>query len=234
MRLPTSRHPRVNTGVAMSLLSASFVVAAVNSDGFHATSVQLHDASVWTYQSDDQYVAKINTQTVEAEIGIAAEGTQGILQDGAVAYAVADGHLYLYDPVEGISQASEPLPPQLSVAVGGGVGVLLDQASGNVWVAPARSLAGWKADLPVATKVGQNSVATVTDSGRVLVVDPSTDEYVSITLDEQGQLSVGEAVRFAADIPDDPTSVLTSVGDRPALLTVDPFPLFDLRLATQP
>ena len=127
MRLPTSRHPRVNTGVAMSLLSASFVVAAVNSDGFHATSVQLHDASVWTYQSDDQYVAKINTQTVEAEIGIAAEGTQGILQDGAVAYAVADGHLYLYDPVEGISQASEPLPPQLSVAVGGGVGVLLDQ-----------------------------------------------------------------------------------------------------------
>ena len=212
--------PRVGTGVAMSVMSASLLFAAIRTDGYHATNVDLNDGAVWVYNGTRQWVSRVNTQTAEVESMYQAVGTLDLQQDGTTVYARTSGSLVRFIPSTGEGVASENWPEQGVVGLGGGVGALLDRGSGNAWVTQGLAIGNWKPSLEPTLKVSQGSLLVVSPAGVAIVVDPTTDDYTVVTLDDQGAAVVGEPVAFGADVPTDlPIASLTAVGNQPVVLT---------------
>jgi len=227
--------PRVGTAVALSVLSASVIVAAVRSDGYHATNVDLNDGVVWVYNETRGWVSRVNTQTAEAESGFSVDGLLDLEQDDSTIYALTSAGLARFDPATGTGFFNEKWPTNSVVGTGGGVGAMLDRGSGSVWVSQGISVGNWKESLEPTVKVSPSAQLVVSPSGSAVVVDPTTDEYTVVTLDETGSPVFGNPISFGADIPADlAADDLTVVGDRPVVLVDDGVLLPGGRLVASP
>ena len=216
----THLRPRVGTTVAMSVMSASLFVAAVRSDGYHATNVDLNDGVVWVHNQDRGGVTRVNTQTAEAESGFAVDALADLQQDDTTVYALTAGGLARFDPATGTGVFNKQWPVNGEVRVGGGLGALLDSDSGNVWVMKGLAIGGWKPSLEPTFTASAGARMVVSPSGSAVIVDPTTDEYTVITLAEDGSALVGDTTAFGADVPSDlADGQVTVVGDRPVVLT---------------
>ncbi|MGB8862360.1 MAG: hypothetical protein WCC60_24105, partial [Ilumatobacteraceae bacterium] len=211
--------PRVGTTVAMSVMSASLFVAAVRSDGYHATNVDLNDGVVWVHNETRGWVTRVNTQTAEAESGFAVDALVSLQQDDSTVYALTAGGLARFDPATGTGFFNEKWPANGVVGVGGGTGALLDRDSGKVWVTQGLAIGGWKASSEPTFTASVGSLLVVTPSGAAVVVDPTEDSFTAITLSDEGLPVVGSTKEFGADIPDDlAADQVTAIGDRPVLV----------------
>jgi hypothetical protein len=214
----SGRNPRTRaTNTVFALTSVSLLVAAVLSDGFRATNVDLDDGAVWIVNDEAGWVTKANTQTAETELAIALPGAD-VMQDGDLAYALTGQSLRRLDGVSGTSSEATELAPEMSAGLGGGTGFLLAPDSGDLWIAPASSLLTWAPDTEPFASVGTGSVAVASSTGDVVVVDPVADTFSRFDLDELGAPRALDSGSMGGDIPEDEPWSMTTVGSSPVVL----------------
>jgi len=230
----------------LSLVTASLVVAAVRSDGYHATKVELDDASVWVFNTQTNYVGRLNSQTRELDSAVRtkADLTQTELwQLGRSVTLGLQNATQRLDPVLVKLERSNDKVGGGNIVrdAGGGASIIIDRELGVAWVGQDSNLATFdpEADGPgsvVSTTEGAESaasgttgplisglspraIAAVSSQGDVVVVDPDTDQFYVARLDRNqvAHSSPGRSLELGFDLPSQGLT-LTAVGDVPVLM----------------
>lgn len=204
-------------GLVLSLVSGVLVLAAVRSDGYHATNVELGDGAVWVFRDDKGWIAKANSQTAEVESAFNIPRAQ-LVQDGNSVLSLSTNGLQRIDVTNGKATNAVPMPGPMSLGAHRGTGFLLNNATGELWVAPSQQLLGWSAEIEPVVTASPGSKAVVTTEGIVLIVDLLANEYSEIALDDDGLAQVEQSGLFADDLPTADDWELTAVGGRPVAL----------------
>ena len=176
---------QVAAGLAFAVATTAMVVAAVASDGTPATNVNLDDGAVWVTNNQTQRVGRLVIRINQLDLAIASGSGGDVIQDGrSVFFTGLNGGVSRLDVVTGQPSGRNEIPIA-DYQVRGGVGLVLDHESGNLWVGSGQSIvAAEYPDDPDAI-VEPNSIAVVTETSadnvdsngrpraRVLVVDRS-------------------------------------------------------------
>jgi hypothetical protein len=221
----------IASATVLSVVSAALVVAAIRSDGYHATKINLDDASVWVFHdgvsADKGYVARLNSQTRELDTAISYQGLDqaDIWQLGPeVTLGFPSGTAKL-DPVRA------EIPPRQNEEASGklldsraGVSVVLDRGEHHAaWVGQDLDLATFHADPELAELTGLTSqaVAAVSADGDVLIADPESHQYWVARLDDRNvpHLSGRRSLNLGFKIPEGAS--FTAVGEVPVFLYAD-------------
>jgi large repetitive protein len=182
----------LTTGV-VSVLSTAIVIAAVQSDGTKATNVRLDDGSVWVTNQERGLVGRLNLRIDELDFAVSSAQAADVLQETIglgraqperiVLFSGRDGGVQRLEVVTGQSSGKNEIPI-VDYRIGGGVGAVLDRATGRLWVGPSQQLVA--ADYPdkpdalvapgswlVVTRAELRGDGEQADGarGRVLIVD---------------------------------------------------------------
>ncbi|MEA3502780.1 MAG: hypothetical protein U9R47_08400, partial [Actinomycetota bacterium] len=210
---------QVATGVAFALASTAIVVAAVAADGTPATNVSLDDGAVWVTNNQAQRVGRLVISINELDFAVASGAGGDVVQEGrSVIYTGLDGGVSRLDVVTGQPSGRNEVP-LVDYQIKGGVGVVFDRPTGNLWVGSGPAIVAQEyPDEPDAI-LAEDSFVIVTDAspervdglghprGGVFVVDQSG--WYEIELDDRFK-PVRAAEDDEADIDSDDTTTSTS------------------------
>ncbi len=133
---------QVTTGLAFALTTSVLVVAAVSADGSSATSVNLDDGAVWVTNNQTQRVGRLVIRIDQLDLAIASGAAGDVLQEGRnVVYSSPQGGVARIDVVTGTPSGRNEIPIA-QYQLNGGIGLVLDEATGALWVGSGDSLVG--------------------------------------------------------------------------------------------
>ncbi len=212
----------IASATVLGLVSAVLVFAAIRSDGYHATKVNLDDASVWVFNTDTGYVGRLNSQNRALDAAVKTDGLEAaeMWQLGPqVTLGFPPGTAKL-DPV---MVRMEPVNDKTGGKLRdsrAGVSVIVDQTAGLAWVGQDLDLASSTADPEQALKLQLSSrtVAAVSADGDALIVDPINALYWVVRLDDHQapHPSGRQSLDLGFDVPEG--ARLTAVGEVPVLM----------------
>lgn len=186
-RLIQSRSRLMANLSVVGIASAAFLVVATNADGYKATNIDLNDGSVWVSDTGAGKVGRLNVRIDEMDFERAGLTSPDLIQEGrSVLIGDASG-VATVDVQTGSYSPPKNLIPLADYQVGGGVGAVLDPATGKLWTGRSSSVVAPEYPKKASGQVGLGSEMVVTTTGRILIVDPSTSTWYEVELDEQGQ-----------------------------------------------
>ncbi|MFB8387063.1 Ig-like domain-containing protein [Microbacterium sp. NPDC055910] len=206
----------VVTASAVALTTMAFVY-----QGFPTTEVDLHDGGVWVTKQSSLLVGHINHESQVLDGGLRTTTSDyDVLQSGDTVFLVndTDATLTTIDPAMVVLADSAPLPAGAQTALGGPTVSILDPASGDLWVVPAKGVGAFKVQGTDPTvSLGKGAASTVGVDGTVYGVSVETSELVTIPVDPQG--TPGDPQRSALDgIDTTSTASVTAVGTTAVVL----------------
>jgi large repetitive protein len=230
------------------LSSAAVIAAAFTADGFHNTSVELHDSGVWVTRGSDE-LGRLNTDVARLDVKYRpVPGEYKLLyQDGRTVFAHVGDTLLEVNVVRAETQSAVELPPAADLAIGGSarseIVAFTDPASGGVWIYPAAQAIGFtlEEDLkhPMLVQgIGADPRVAVASDGSVFVLSTARKQLLRVSREGVDELVAslndpGASKRTAAD-----TSTVGASGDSttsdstaqtPALsFTITPELVYDL------
>ena len=158
---------QVATGVAFALASTAIVVAAVASDGTPATNVTLDDGAVWVTNNKAQRVGRLVIRINELDFAVASGSGGDVVQEGrSVIYTGLDGGVSRLDVVTGQPSGRNEVP-LVDYQIKGGVGVVFDRPTGNLWVGSGSAI--------VAQEYPDEPDAILAEDSFVIVTEASAD-----------------------------------------------------------
>lgn len=215
---------RTTASVAvLSLLTTAIIVAAVRTDGYHASKVNVDDASVWVFDTGTDYVGRLNSQTRALDAAVSAKDLAhaNLWQRGRVVAVGEVGGPRSLDPVTVTMAAPNSTAQNLQLDANGGVSVIVaaKDGSADVWVGQDLALASFSGkDDPTIPKLSDRTRAVVAPDGAVLVVDPAAAVYYVVRLDAALVATVGPALPLGPGVQLPDQFQLTAVGHLPVFL----------------
>lgn len=218
------RQARVAQSAALALVAATLAVLAINYDGSPVSDVELNDGGVWVTNSGRGTLGRFNAQVKEFDLAVATSSTTNtVFQQGSAVQVFDDGGsadsssrvVTVVDVITGT-----PLPVALEgdfdVAAAGSTVVLLDNASGKVWMRQPDQLEGFDPGGPTDLQVSERGAVTVTRSGTALVSDRAKGAVTALRIDETGSAVATDTYEFDEEFTDD--AQLSAVGEVPVVL----------------
>src|SRR4051794_28709475 len=136
-----STRTRVLGGAVFSLAAAAFVVAAVHSDGYKASNIDLDDGTVWVTNGAAGLVGRLNIKIDELDFSLAGYTAPDVEQSGR--HVFVDGgdtgvqSVAVETGVVGTAKNGASLP---NYAIGGGVGAAINPTTGDLWTGPSATM----------------------------------------------------------------------------------------------
>ncbi|KQV07664.1 hypothetical protein ASC63_10625 [Leifsonia sp. Root112D2] len=201
------------SGIVLAVLAGVPVSLAVLHPGYPVTDVNLNTRNVWVTNGKALLGGRINHQIGELDAKVNGSSSRlDVLQDG--------GATLLTDASQGSVQVIDPafvsLTEKITVPVGaqlayGNDTLAILSTQGELWVLDTSThLTFDQAATPPAAKLGTNAQVTVSKSGVVFAVAPSSKKLV--TIQRPG------AMVTTAPFPALKHYQLSAVGDRPIVL----------------
>lgn len=213
------RSRRFFSSVLVVVLLAPVIVAAVQSDGFEETHVDLNDAGVWVTNTGIGSLGRVNTQIAMVEVQVAAGDVDefDVAQQGSTVLlsvpatdAEADA-VHVVDVATGLLAARVQVPLQSSVQIGGDTVAVLDPLAGELWRYGVDALAGAALDEDIPThSAGRGAVFAQGVDGATHLVSLESGELLTFdTVEEPDVVQLDRQLDAAA---------VTSVGGEAVVL----------------
>lgn len=207
--------PRKSLAVtAASGLTVAALVAAIAivSTGYMAQKLDLNDASVWVANGNLQAVGRANTQVLELNSVMPGSGSDvDLLQSGSTVLVVDRGNsrIDLVDAATSTVDESVPLPPDRPVVLlSGRAVVILEQGTGDLWVAEIENLGNFDPQDPPTLSLGPDALASIDEDGVLFALSHGAGEVYRIHPAVSDEVISSDEV----SLPDVGDFTLSSVG----------------------
>jgi hypothetical protein len=206
---------------AVTAAAVTITTLAFAYQGLPTTEVDLHDGGVWVTKQSALLVGHFNHESQVLDGGLRASSDDyDILQSGENVLVVdeASSSVAVVDPAMVSMAEAANIPGGAKVELGGSTVAILDQNSGDLWIAPAESVGSFQVEgTDPVTNLGEAADVAVGVDGVVHAVSAETSEVVTVRVQEDGTPS--DPVRTGlGDLPGDAELSITAVGERPVVL----------------
>lgn len=175
---------RTWAGALVGLLALALVVSAVLVPGLSVADVRLHDGTVYAVKQDGALLGTVNTSIKDLSSATRlADRNVDVLQEGrtVIVRGTTSNQVQSFDPATGLVSGVVALPSAGDLALNAGKLAVISRTNGSVWFGEAGEMLGRdftkeKAQLDL----GENALATVTTSGRLIGLSLTRSELVRL------------------------------------------------------
>lgn len=171
------------TVVSGGVIAALVTTLAVVTGGYTAQQVRLGDGAVWVAKGDDQVIGRANTEVLELNSVVEADGGElEIVQRGATVLVMdrANSRLDVVDPSTSSVVDEAALPTAAPRVFLAGDNATVTDSSGRVWVLPADLIGEFDLDSQPTLSLGGDAVYSMDENGILAAYSEQAEEVYRI------------------------------------------------------
>lgn len=178
------------TVTSCGVIAALVATVAVVSGGYEAQKVNLNDASVWVANGERHVIGRANTQVLEFNSIVEADGAElEVVQHGADVLMLDRGNarIDIIDPATSTVIDGVPTPTVTPRVFLAGENAVLTDGDGRVWMMPVADLATFDLESEPTLNLGGGAVYSVDAQGQLAAYSQAAAQFYLV--DAAGSMS---------------------------------------------